>query len=86
MAVDLSPIDENLLATIVGLHGMPSGAFNIRRNGELVRRSNSAFIEIETKDDVPGIDIRVKDNTRGETVYIPVVMSQVDMKDIVYNT
>ena len=86
MAVDLSPIDENLLATISGLHGMPNGAFNIRRNGELVQRSSSAFIDIETKDDLPGIDIRIKDGTRGETVYIPVIMSQVEMNDVVYNT
>ena len=30
MAVDLSPIDESLLATIANLHGMPKGAYNIR--------------------------------------------------------
>ena len=86
MAVDLSPIDESLLATIAGLHGMPSGAFNIRRNGKLVSRSSSAFIDIETKDDVPGIDIRIKPGTRGETVYIPVIVTQADVKDVVYNT
>ena len=30
MAVDLSPIDESLLAEIANIHGMPKGAFNIR--------------------------------------------------------
>ncbi len=76
MTVDLSPIDETLLAEIAGLHGMPKGAFNIRRDGQLVERHNSAFIEISTKTDVPGIDIHIKPGTKGETVYIPVIVTQ----------
>ena len=86
MAVDLSPIDESLLATIANLHGMPNGAFNIRRNGKLVERHSSANIEISTKDDEPGIDIRIKDGTRGETCYIPVIVTAADVHDVVYNT
>ncbi len=86
MAVDLSPIDETLLAEIAGMHGMPNGAFNIRRDGELVERHNSAFIEISTKEDVPGIDIRIAPGTKGETVYIPVIVTKSGLKDVVYNT
>ena len=86
MAVDLSPIDESLLATIANLHGMPKGAYNIRRNGELVTRNSSANIEIATKDDVPGIDIFIKDGTRDETCYIPVIVTEAGVKDLVYNT
>ncbi|MBR0404169.1 MAG: SufD family Fe-S cluster assembly protein [Eggerthellaceae bacterium] len=86
MAVDLSPIDESLLATIANIHGMPKGAFNIRRDGQLVERHNSAFIEIETKTDNPGIDIKVKPGTKGETVFIPVIVTQSGLKDVVYNT
>lgn len=86
MAVDLSPIDESLLATIANIHGMPKGAFNIRRDGELVERHNSAYIEIETKKDNPGIDIKVKPGTKGETVFIPVIVTQSGLKDVVYNT
>ena len=86
MAVDLSPIDESLLATIANIHGMPKGAFNIRRDGELVERHNSAYIEIETKTDNPGIDIKVKPGTKGETVFIPVIVTQSGLKDVVYNT
>ncbi|MBR5259658.1 MAG: SufD family Fe-S cluster assembly protein [Eggerthellaceae bacterium] len=86
MAVDLSPIDESLLAEIAGLHGMPKGAFNIRKDGELLRRSSSAFIDIETKTDNPGIDIRIKPGTKGETIYIPVIVTQSGLKDVVYNT
>ena len=86
MAVDLSPIDEGLLATIANLHGMPKGAFNIRRDGQLVERHNSAYIEIETKKDNPGIDIKVKPGTKGESVFIPVIVTQSGLKDVVYNT
>ena len=86
MAVDLSPIDEGLLATIANIHGMPKGAFNIRRDGELVERHNSAFIEIVTKTALPGIDIHVKPGTKGETVFIPVIVTKSGLKDVVYNT
>lgn len=86
MAVDLSPIDESLLATIANLHGMPKGAYNIRRNGKLVDRNSSANIEIATKDDNPGIDIIIKPGTKGETCYIPVIVTESGLKDVVYNT
>ncbi len=86
MAVDLSPIDESLLAEIANIHGMPKGAFNIRRDGELVERHSSANIEISTKTDVPGIDITIAPGTKGETIYIPVIVTQSGLKDVVYNT
>ena len=86
MAVDLSPIDEGLLAEIANIHGMPKGAFNIRKDGELVERHSSAHIEIATKTDNPGIDIHIKPGTKGETVYIPVIVTQAGLKDVVYNT
>ncbi|WP_102375044.1 SufB/SufD family protein [Raoultibacter massiliensis] len=86
MAVDLSPIDEGLLAEIANIHGMPKGAFNIRKDGQLVERHSSANIEIATKTDNPGIDIHIKAGTKGETVYIPVIVTQAGLKDVVYNT
>ncbi len=85
MAVDLSPIDESLLSTIANLHGMPNGSFNIRRNGKLVERHSTANIEISTLDDHPGIDVHIKPGTKGETVYIPVIMTQSGLTDVVYN-
>ena len=86
MAVDLSPIDESLLASIANIHGMPKGAFNIRKDGQLVSRSSSAYIDIETKTDHPGIDIKIKPGTKGESVFIPVIVTQAGLKDVVYNT
>lgn len=86
MSVDLSPIDENLLAEIANIHGMPKGAFNVRKDGKLVERHSSANIEIATKTDNPGIDIHIAPGTKDETVYIPVIVTQSGLKDVVYNT
>ena len=86
MAVDLSPIAEGLLAELAHIHGMPKGAFNIRKDGQLVERHSSANIEIATKTDHPGIDIRIAPGTKGETVFIPVIVTQSGLKDVVYNS
>lgn len=85
MALDLSPIDENLLATISGLHGMPNGAFNIRRNGKLVERHSSANIEISTNSDNNGLEIRISSKCQRETVFIPVILTKAGLSEVVYN-
>ena len=85
MSVDLSPIDESLLETLTELHGMPRGAFNIRRDGELVSRSSSAYIDIESFTDKAGIKVTIKPGTKGETVYIPVIITKSGLSDVVYN-
>lgn len=86
MAEELTRAELDLLSQIAGLHGMPEGAFNIRRDGELVERNSSANIEIATKTGEPGIDIRIAPGTKGETVFIPVIVTQAGLKDVVYNT
>ena len=35
---------------------------------------------------MPGIDITIAPGTKGETVYIPVIVTQSGLKDVVYNT
>lgn len=82
---DLTKIDEELLASIADLHGMPRGAFNIRKDGELVERSSSANIDIEALTDKQGISIRIKPGTKNETVHIPVIMTKTGITDVVYN-
>lgn len=82
----LTDMEMDLIKSITSLHKMPKGAFNIRRDGELVERHSSANIEISTKSDEPGIDIHIADGTKGETVLIPVIVTQAGVKDVVYNT
>lgn len=81
----LDEIQRNILLEVANLEGIPKGAYNIRANGNLAGRQNSANIEITTKKDLPGIDIRIKPNTKNESVHIPVVLSESGLKETVYN-
>ena len=78
-------IQKNLLEKIADLHGVPEGAYNIRANGELGGRNTTANIDIVTKADKSGIDIIIKPNTKGESVHIPVIISQSGLSELVYN-
>lgn len=81
----LNAIDKKLLAEVADLHEIPQGAFNIRKNGQGVERHTTANIDIVTKKDKPGINVMIKAGTKGESVHIPVILSQ-GMDDLVYNT
>lgn len=81
----LNQTQYDLLKKIAGLDDVPSGAFNIRVNGKGAARQSTQNVEITPKEDKPGIDIRVRPGVKGETVYIPVVMTQSGMNDLVYN-
>lgn len=81
----LDEIQKHILMEVANLEGVPKGAYNIRANGNLAGRANSANIEITTKTDLPGIDIHIKSNTKNESVHIPVVLSESGLKETVYN-
>lgn len=81
----LDQIQKNLLHEIAELDGLPSGAYNIRANGQAVSRQNTANVEIVSKEDKPGIDIYIKPGTKHESVHIPVILSQSGLNDLVYN-
>lgn len=81
----MDEIQKNLLEQVAGLHEMPSGAYNIRANGQSVERSTTAHIDIVTKEDKQGIDIIIKPRTKKESVHIPVVLSQSGLTEMVYN-
>ena len=77
-------IEKELLTTISGADHF-EGAYNIRKNGKGVERKVTENINIVTKEDVSGIDIFVKENTKFEYVYIPVIVTESGLTDIVYN-
>ena len=81
----LDKVDKKLLEEVAGLHEIPQGAYNIRKNGQGVQRNTTANIDIVTKKDKPGIDVIVKPGTKKESIHIPVILSQ-GMDDLVYNT
>ena len=70
--VKLDAIQKRLIEEIADLHSVPSGAYNFRANGELAGRNTTANIDIISKPDGSGIDIRIKPGTKNESVHIPV--------------
>ncbi|MBR5114593.1 MAG: SufD family Fe-S cluster assembly protein [Oscillospiraceae bacterium] len=81
----MNEIEKNLLAQVADLHEIPIGAYNIRRDGEAAGRNSTANIEITSKTDKPGIDIRIKPGTKNESVHIPVIITQSGYGETVYN-
>lgn len=81
----MDKIQEKLLAEVADLHGIPTGAYNIRSNGELAGRNTTANIDIVTKEDKSGIDIIIKPGTKNESVHIPVILSESGHQELVYN-
>ena len=51
------------------------GAFNLRQNGISICHGDSEHIKIKKKEDKSGIDIFIDGETKGEKVFIPVVVS-----------
>ncbi len=81
----MDKIEKNLLEQVAGLHEVPSGAYNIRANGKMAGRGVTANIDIVTKEDKQGIDIRIKAGTKRESVHIPVILSETGYQEMVYN-
>ena len=59
-------IDSELLKTIADLHEIPSGAYNIRKNGSAMGRRSTEHIEI-----IPKAFIILAVKTAGTTEFIP---------------
>ncbi len=81
---NLNNTDKELLQNITDTSEF-NGAYNIRKNGEGVERNITNNVNIVTKQDVSGIDIYVKENTKFEYVHIPVIITESGINDIVYN-
>ena len=74
--VKLDEIQKRLIREVADLHEVPAGAYNFRANGGLAGRNTTANIDITSKEDGSGIDIRIKPGTVHESVHIPVVLSE----------
>lgn len=81
----IDQIQKRILEEVADLHTVPEGAYNIRANGASAGRNTTANIDIVSKTDVSGIDIRIKPGTKHESVHIPVVLSKSGIKETVYN-
>ena len=83
--VELDHVVEEVLKVINDNGFSQKGAFNLRQNGTSICHGDSEHIKIKKKTDKPGIDIYIDGETKGEKVYIPVVVSVSGMTDLVYN-
>ena len=81
----MNEIEKNILEKVAGISDTPQGAYNIRFNATSAGRASSENITILPKDGNKGVEIHVKPGTKKETVYIPVVLSQSGLKDMVLN-
>ena len=81
----ISKTDFELLEQIAGLHEIPAGAYNIRKNSEGAGRHSTEHIVITTKEDKPGIDVYIKPGTKNESVHIPVIITEAGITETVYN-
>lgn len=85
MMEKLTEVQKRLIREVADFHEVPMGAYNFRANGGLAGRNTTANIDILSKEDGSGIDIRIKPGTVRESVHIPVVLSESGLKETVYN-
>ena len=81
----MDAVQLQLMREVADLHDVPEGAYNFRANGQSVGRNSTANIDITSKTEGSGIDIRIKPGTKHESVHIPVVLSESGLKETVYN-
>ena len=81
----LDPLQKQLLSEIADIEGVPQGAYNIRKDGELLMRSTNADVDIVSKTDKSGIDIYIKPNAPYQRIDIPVIITKTGVSDLVYN-
>ena len=81
----MKSVTEELLKLVSSWNGSFKGAFNIREDGGCAGRQSTEHIKIDTKKDLPGLDIHILPGTKGETVSIPACVTHGDVDDLVYN-
>lgn len=84
--MELSSLDVEILKAVADIDGIPSGAVNIRKDGEAVIRSSSSNIKISSHPQHGGLVVEIKPGTKNEKVHVPVILTRPGFKDKVYNT
>ena len=78
--------DLQLLNIIAAMPEIPKGAaVNVRKNGDKAVRTITENVDIRTKESGNGIDILIKAGTKGEKVYIPVILTESGLNETVAN-
>ena len=82
---EMNEITDQLLHLVSDFTGTFNGAYNIREDGQCAGRQSTKNIRIESKQGLPGLEIHIAPNTKGETVYIPACVTHSNVDDLVYN-
>ncbi len=81
----MDEITKTLLELVSDWDGKFRGAYNLRVDGTCAGRQSSDNIAILNKDDNPGLVIRIRPGTKGESVSIPACVTHGNVDDLVYN-
>ena len=82
----LTSLEKELIKMVADMQEVPHGAaYSIRRNGDGSLRSSSPNISIEGNKGKNGIDVKIKPGTQKETMYIPVLITEEGLNEVVYN-
>lgn len=81
----MNSVTEQLLKLVSGWKDGFTGAYNIRENGGCAGRQSTEHVKIDSKTDLPGLDIHILPGTKGEVVSIPACVTHGDVDDLVYN-
>jgi len=84
--MEIDKITQGVLDKIVDDGFKQEGAYNLRYNGHALCHGDSEHVKIQKRTDGnQGIDVYISSEAQGETINIPVVISQSGMTDLVYN-
>ena len=81
----MNKLERDLLSQITDLHSVPQGSYNIRKNGESIKRVSNDGIKIVSKTDKSGIDVVIRDDVKNKSVHIPVIVTKSGFDDLTYN-
>ena len=83
--MNFGEIEEEIFCEVAGLSEIPAGAYNFRVNGKSVSRKSSENIDVSSRKDGNGLEIKIKPGTKNEQIHIPVAISATGIKEVVYN-
>ena len=81
----MNDVTESLLEIVSDYAGSFEGAYSVREDGGCTGCRSTEHIKIDQKAGLPGLDIHVKEGTKGETVSIPACVTKSGVDDQVYN-
>lgn len=78
----LTSLQQKLFEELTDLHALPQGAFSVRVNGETLESHSTAEIDILPHKEKAGFKVKVKPNTKGKSLHIPVLIDQTTTEEV----